>query len=417
MSFSRTLQVRLRLDGSVDGLPLATNTTVQVVVQRPKLHILEVARFAFFEDREVLLPDIEVLPPDVPGPDRVPGVEVAAAALRFLDQHRQKRLLVVGHTDTVGSDKDNTALSERRAQNVFLYLSGDVEGWARHAHDNHEIVDLQSILVWISATFPDFDCHPGEVDGEYGPFTRAALQDFRDDFAEHAKIAAWTGKTARVEDWRAFMHLYDDAVAARLGGRKKLRELREAAPFTSPAFVGLGERYPSERPDQDGLDNERNRRVDLVFLDPDEEVYIEDKDSVETLLYAPESVARREWIPLGFPAQADELVVKVQTEDGQPISGAHCTLTLPGGEVREAQLDAAGIVSFLGIPPLAGVFRLPDFEAFDWDAIADAVRPLPPPPVHEDDLDDEPDDDNLPPLTAAERAVFDLDDDDEDMEA
>ena len=373
MSASRTLRVRLRLDGSVDGLPLTTNTTVQVVVQRPKLHILEVARFAFFEDREVLLPDVEVLPPDVPGPDRVPGVEVAAAALRFLDQHRQKRLLVVGHTDTVGSDKDNAALAERRAQNVFLYLSGDVDGWARNAQDNHEVEDLQSILVWVSSTFPDFDCHPGAVDGEFGPLTRAALQDFRDDFAEHAETEAWTGKGARVEDWRAFMHLYDDAVAARLGGRKKLRELREAAPFTSPAFVGLGERYPSERPDQDGLDSERNRRVDLVFLDPDEAVYIEDRDSVETLLYAPESVARREWIPLGFPARADELVVKVQTEDGQPVPDAYCTLTLPGGEVREAKLDAAGIVRFLGLPAIAGIFRLPDFEAFDWDAVADAI--------------------------------------------
>ncbi|HEY0135414.1 MAG TPA: carboxypeptidase-like regulatory domain-containing protein [Nannocystis sp.] len=210
------------------------------------------------------------------------------------------------------------------------------------------------------------------------------------------------------------MHLYDDAVAARLGGRKKLREVREAAPFTSPAFVGLGERYPSERPDQDGLDSERNRRVDLVFLDPDEAVYIEDKDSVETLLYAPESVARREWLPLGFPARADELVVKVQTEDGQPVPGAYCTLTLPGGDVREATLDAAGIVRFLGLPPVAGIFRLPDFEAFDWDAVADATRPLPPPPVHDDDPDEEPDDANLPPLTAAERRVFDLEDDDDE---
>lgn len=416
MSFSRTVRVRLRLDGSVDGIPLSTNTTVQVVVERPRLHILEVARFAFFEDREVLLPDVEVLPADVPGPDRVPGVEVAAAALRFLDEHRQKRMLVVGHTDTVGSDKDNVALSERRAHNVFLYLSGDVDGWARHADENHEIADLQSILVWVSATFPDFDCHPGAVDGDFGPLTRAALQDFRDDFAEHAKTAAWAGKTARIEDWRAFMHLYDDAVAARLGGAKRLGEIREAAPFTSPAFVGLGERYPSERPDQDDLDSERNRRVDLVFIDPDEAFYIRDRDTIEALLYAPESVARREWLPLGFPARTDELVVKVQTEDGQPIAGAFCTLTLPGGEVREARLNAAGIVRFLGIPPVAGEFRLPDFEAFDWDAIADASRPLPPPPMHEDDLDEVPNDGG--PLTAAERAVFDLDGDgDDDMEA
>jgi len=47
----------------------------------------------------------------------------------------------------------------------------------------------------------------------------------------------------------------------------------------------------------------------------------------------------------------------------------------------------------------------------EWDAVADAIRPLPPPPHHDHEPDEVPDDDNLPPLTAAERAVLDLGDD------
>lgn len=412
MTFARTIRVRIRLDGSIDQVPLHTGEETLVVVQRPRLHILEVARFSFFEDREVLLPDVEILPADVPGPDRVAGIEVAAAALRFLDAHPDKRLLVVGHTDTVGSKKDNKQLSIDRAKNVHLYISGDIDGWAAHCQKHHEVEDVQSILNWISATFADIDCDPGPVDGDLGPLPWAALQTFRDAYAERADIDLWSGKKVRVDDWKGFAHLYDEALAARLGGAKKLREIRERAPFTSPTFVGLGEKYPTENPTRDAFESERNRRVDLVFLDPDEHRFIVDEASVENYLYARESLARREWLPIGFPARTDELAVRVQTEDGEPVFGVECVLTLPNGQVLNACLDAGGVARFLGIPPAAAQFRMPTLEAFDWDAEADAVRPLPAAPKHDDDDndDDVPDDDNIPPLTAAERAVFDTGD-------
>ena len=408
---SKTITVKARLDGSVDMVAVPMNCELQVVVKRPRLHILEVARFSFFEDREVLLPDVEILPADVPGPDRVAGIEVVAAALRFLDAHPNKCLLVVGHTDTVGKQKDNLKLSTDRAKNVHLYLSGDLDGWAAHCHKHHEVEDVQSILNWISATFADIDCDPGPVDGQLGPLTWAALQTFRDAYAERAGIALWSGTQVRVDDWKGFAHLYDEALAARLGGTRRLQEIRQRAPFTSPKFVGLGEKYPTENPTRDSFESERNRRVDLVFLDPDEHRFIVDEASVEAYLYARESLARREWLPIGFPARTDELVVRVLTEDGEPVVGVECVLTLPNGQVLNACLDAGGVARFLGIPPAAAQFRMPTLEAFDWDAEADAVRPLPAPPGPEAEEDEVPNDDNAPPLTPAQRSVFDLGDD------
>lgn len=407
-----TVRVRVRLDGSIDPIPLSTGGLTRVVVERPKLHILEVARFSFFEDREVLLPDVEVLPADVPGPDRVPGIAVAAAALRFLEAHPDKRLLVVGHTDTVGSKKDNKKLSVDRAKNVFLYLSGDHDGWAAHSLKHHEVEDVQSILNWISVTFADIECDPGPVDGELGPLTWGALQTFRDAYSERADIPPWSGKKVRLEDWKGFAHLYDEALAAQLGA-DRLRWLRERAPFTSPAFVGLGERYPNENPMRDDFESERNRRVDLVFLDPEEQRFIVDEASVEAFLYVRDSLARREWLPIGFPARTDELAVRVETEDGEPVSGVECTLTLPDGQVQTTCLDARGIARFRGIPPVAAQFRMPSLEAFDWDADPDGERPLPPPPEPEEEEHEEPFEG--PPLTPEQRRVFDLGDDEDDI--
>ncbi|MFZ6179858.1 OmpA family protein [Nannocystis pusilla] len=410
---ARTIKVRARLDGSLDSFPLDTGAETRIVVQRPKLHILEVARFSFFGDREILLPDVERLAPDEPGPDRVPGVEVAAAALLFLHEHQDKKLLVVGHTDTVGSKKDNKTLSEDRAKNVWFYLSGDIDGWASHSQKHHTVEDVQSILRWLAAAFSEMDCDPGPVDGDLGPKTRAALQNFRDVFAERAGVEPWTGQKLREDDWRAFAHYYDDAVAARLGTASPLVDIRERAPFCTSAWAGLGEKYPTENPTRDDFDSERNRRVDLVFLDPEEQRFITDEASVEEYLYAPDALVRREWLPIGFPARSDELAVRVETDDGKPITGVECTLTLPGGEVRVARSDARGVVRFFGVPPEAAEFRMPSIEASDWDAIEDAVRPWPASAEQTVDPGDEPEFDEDRPLTPAERSAFDVDDDDD----
>src|SRR5436853_4669383 len=41
----------------------------------------------------------------------------------------ERQVLVIGHTDRVGSDRYNQGLSRRRARSVFAYIVGDVDGW------------------------------------------------------------------------------------------------------------------------------------------------------------------------------------------------------------------------------------------------------------------------------------------------
>lgn len=42
----------------------------------------------------------------------------------FLNEHRERNVIIEGHTDNVGSDDYNLGLSQRRAQSVKLYLVG-----------------------------------------------------------------------------------------------------------------------------------------------------------------------------------------------------------------------------------------------------------------------------------------------------
>ncbi len=44
--------------------------------------------------------------------------------LDFLNTHRQVHIRVVGHTDHIGKDEENLALSEARAKSVAEYLMG-----------------------------------------------------------------------------------------------------------------------------------------------------------------------------------------------------------------------------------------------------------------------------------------------------
>lgn len=51
--------VRIHLYRSLDLIRLSTRHSPLLVVLRPKLHNLAVARFSLFENREILLPEVE----------------------------------------------------------------------------------------------------------------------------------------------------------------------------------------------------------------------------------------------------------------------------------------------------------------------------------------------------------------------
>lgn len=212
-------------------------------IPQPKVVLVEVGGLCFETDREVLLPDTVPLAATEPGPARVPSLPAIAAAVRFAHSHPKKSVFVGGHADTVGRDADNHALSEARARNIQLYLSGDREGWVEHCLDNYDTADQQRILAWVSRSFPEHDCDPGAIDNDMGPITRGAQNAFRKIYAEQEDESMPVGDELRAADWQAFYSLYDRALQALLGETLNLQAERDKLVFADPAFAGFGDRF------------------------------------------------------------------------------------------------------------------------------------------------------------------------------
>lgn len=265
------VEVKRRPDGKLPTLRLPLNTVVHIKVVRPKAHVLEIGDCCFHTDRSILLPDAAPRPDHEPGPARTPGLVLAQGVLSHAAEHPEKRLFVAGHADRAGSAQHNLTLSEARAENVQLFLSGDGAGWARHAHEHHDVDDLQRILVWVASRHPDAECHPGAVDNALGPKTQAALDALRDLVSLRFGLALATGSGPVVQDWEAIYVLYDDALAENLETSfHAVQARKQALAFNDPPFTGFGEDFPIDAPQSDGVASESNRRVDVLFLDPDE---------------------------------------------------------------------------------------------------------------------------------------------------
>ena len=123
--------------------------------------------------------------------------EVLKQVVEFSDANKDQKLLIVGHTDLVGTpasptgpDPYNQSLSERRARAVFAYLTfgrdedGSVEEWTALRQkqtgspkkptlaDNWGTREYQHMLQ-------DLGFYPGPVDGKEGKMTQEAVRAFR----------------------------------------------------------------------------------------------------------------------------------------------------------------------------------------------------------------------------------------------
>ncbi|MFV8749883.1 hypothetical protein ACNOYE_04995 [Nannocystaceae bacterium ST9] len=371
--------------------------------------IVEIGGFSFHTDREVLLPDVMPLAADQSGPARAPGVTAAAAVLRFAAQHPFKRMFVAGHTDTVGKQKDNQALSEDRARGVQLYLAGDRDGWAAHSHALFQTEDAQRFLAWASARF-GFDCDPGPIDNDEGPLTRAARDAFRAAYQNLESEPLPGDPTPTVDDWKACFTLLDRAVQQTLGEGLDLNQIRQSLEFAEPAFAGFGERFPTDRPDLDSLDSERNRRVDVVFLDAPEASLAGDPTGED--FYGPEAGVKRRYIPLCFAAAEDEIAFRVIDEElGLPISGLELELTTPSGRVIAGQTGNAGEWRSTKLLRGTCALILRSVDAIDWSCAQVRPRELPDSPPPKDTRMYEPEEGIEVPMDITVPEVFDDDED------
>lgn len=240
-------------------------------IEEPKVvQIIEMEDVTFNTDREILMPDAAATgDADV---DAVTGLDVIAAALAFAKDNDGKKLLVVGHTDKAGSAQHNLKLSERRAENAHLYLSGERSGWAGHCEKNQEVADVQRVCAWAAAEF-GWGSDPGGVDGKTGPKTRRGMDGFRRDYNaefggslpesdDQRRVAAWGAS-----DWEAVYDAYDRALGE-LIGTDDVAAAKDGVTFLGTPTLGCGEEWP-----QDAKQNVSggDRRVEFLFFDEGEE--------------------------------------------------------------------------------------------------------------------------------------------------
>ncbi|NTX11822.1 OmpA family protein [Myxococcus sp. CA056] len=240
------------------GLGLPTGEAHTLVLKRRAAVVVELDDLNFHSGSAVLLPAPHARENWRQG--HTGGLTCVIRALEYALEKKQT-LLVAGHTDSVGGDGSNRALSKARAQNVHDFLTGDKAGWASSCAE-HTVQDYQTVLTWVADEY-GWNCDPGGIDGQHGKRTTAALEAFRKAVEAAHGSKPPDSRAPGVEDWKAVFQLYETYVA----GRVDLKAARGALSFATPAVLGCGEDWPIEGQGQDNLRSQVNRRVELVFFE------------------------------------------------------------------------------------------------------------------------------------------------------
>jgi outer membrane protein OmpA-like peptidoglycan-associated protein len=245
---------------------------------RKTVNIVEVEDALFHHDSAVLLPSQPVGPSSEDGEEPSPeteeiaGLAVISAILNFISEHPEKQLIVAGHTDTSGNAKYNFELSSLRALSVLYILNGNKPLWVNNSDKKHKVEDYQQILKHYSKIW-GWDCDPGVVNNIQGPPTRQATRNFQEryntEFRQNISVDGIIGK----QTWGAFYDCYERELGDMQDTTKEsLAEKRGKIKYVSEDFMilGCGESYPIEEQNKDNYRSQINRRVEVLFFDPDE---------------------------------------------------------------------------------------------------------------------------------------------------
>jgi hypothetical protein len=330
--------VKVSFEQLRDGVRLGTDAEHVLALQRIAAQVLELDQLCFGFDSAVLLPSFVRDTGTHPGSaSRIPPLVALSFVFRFASDHPGLKVLIVGHTDTVGGSGANLKLSDKRAQNVLRFLQGDREGWARTC-EHGQVRDVQLVLDWASRAF-GFNSQPGALDNVLGPRTQRAQDRFRRGYNFEFTGSLKCGVPWGMDDWKAVYDLYDETVARYLGvAGTGLHGKRAALSFCSPSTLACGESWPVDGVGIDNLRSQTNRRVDVLF--------VEDKPYTDLASESPPGLNlyghSLQFVKTAVPVEPDFLELRLVSADGHPIPEAEYTLHLADGSTREGKLSRAG---------------------------------------------------------------------------
>jgi hypothetical protein len=277
-----------------------SHSTCEIILKQIEVYLLEMEDVLFHHNSAVMMPKAPAGKSSKDGTkdpsaasikkdqEEVSGIKALAIVFKQFEFDPDKRLLIVGHTDTSGKPKYNFELSDLRAKNVLYLLMGEKEEWAKVCLERHKIEDYQQILLYVHET-KNWPCDPVGKDDKWGPRTENATKQFisyfNKDFAPiHnvpplsdlllGEIKADSSRRWPLELWEAAFSIYNEDLAAALEVKTpeldRMRSIMLYFVDDSTPFIGCGESFPIDHKERSNYRSQANRRVELLFFDKDE---------------------------------------------------------------------------------------------------------------------------------------------------
>jgi outer membrane protein OmpA-like peptidoglycan-associated protein len=279
--------------------------------------------------------------------------EVLQRVVAYSDAHPDEKVLIVGHTDLVGSDDYNQSLSERRGRSVHAYLTSgrdraaSIAEWNELRKQNPGGITIHD--TWgtreIQYMLEDLGFYFGNIDEDHGPATDAAIRAFQTD---HGLTPDGVMGDAT---WEKLVEAYLDEDPLSIPEERFFRNSKGACNGGIVKWLGCGEQDPVLNT-QDAW--RPNRRTEILFIKADA-IPCEVPKPVTFELPSPGFVGtgwclgpgnpakrccfttRKEPQPgkwLVRPAEPGKVLVQgtITFEDGTPVSNAKYALIAPDGE-------------------------------------------------------------------------------------
>ncbi len=334
-----------------------------------EVFVVEVEDGMFRTDSAVVLPEAEA--PSADAHESLTAASVFATALAFARDNPTKELLVAGHTDTAGAESHNQPLSEERAECALLVLEGTAgeanRGRFGELCDGRNLVsDQKQVLSWAARQF-GFNCDPGTIDDN--EFTGIEpIKGFQRDYNQNrARLGVPDAAELEVDGsmgkntWSAVFDCYEAALALELSSQEKpedrlkdLAAIREGLKFVDDEkrSLGFGEHHTIDKVGQDSVRSQANRRVELLFFNPQEDLDLEQPPK-ESEIYLPGNFKRTS-IPPTTSGQQPVLVGEIHMQlfdDAELAPLASKKFTITGdGTTRSGTTDSNGVLREKHVP-------------------------------------------------------------------
>jgi len=279
-------------------------------------------------------------------PDGLQGIR---GVVSTYDAQAKSKLLVVGHTDTMGKPSYNDVLSLERADATKDYLTDNVDGW----------------LKWFASDVAA-DKRWGTMEDEH---MIGALPDAGDRAPSEGSIR-WFQRTRGLKV---------DGIAGPQTRRALIEEYMSLDGTSLPKGVGViphgcGENFPAEAT-ADETEDACNRRIEIYYFDGELGVQPPSpgKNSKAGSPEYPEWV-RRAVTTDHVLTELDPVIIELVSSDGLPLPEVGYSITFVDGSSQSGTLDRFGTAKIKRPPQGPFAVQYPDADDIRAKALAARIH-------------------------------------------